>query len=110
MQQRKTVTVTIKEGVSLYDLLDECTPDDAIQKMEEYKDFYSGREIRFKVGYCGYDGGVVLDIIETRLETDKEYDKRIKVEEKQAGLRKAAKVKSEEQERKEYERLKKKYE
>jgi hypothetical protein len=109
MNERKEVTETIESCVSLYDILDGLTPDRVIQKMEEYKQRYQDRKISFGVQSYGYDGGVEVVILETRPETDREYNKRIKAEQKEEERMKAAKAKSEEKERKEYERLKKKF-
>jgi hypothetical protein len=110
MNERKEVTVTIDSSVSLYDILDCNTPDEVIQAMEEYKQLYQGRKISFGVESYGYDGGVEVVIRETRPETDREYNKRIKAEQKEQERMKAAMAKSVEKERKEYERLKKKFE
>lgn len=109
MSERREVTVTLDRSVSLYDILDCNTPDEVIQVMEEYKQRYQGRKINFGVQSYGYDGGVEVVILETRPETDREYDKRIKAEQKEQERMKAAKAKSVEKERKEYERLKKKF-
>jgi hypothetical protein len=110
MNERKEVIETIDSSLSLYDILDCNTPDEVIQVMEEYKRGYQGRNIRFGVQSYGYDGGVEVLLLETRPETDREYNKRIKAEQKEQERMKAAKAKSEEKERKEYERLKKKFE
>jgi glycogen synthase len=110
MKERKEVTVTLDSSVSLYDILDCNTPDEVIQAMEEYKQRYQGRKISFGVRSYGYDGGVEVVILETRSETDREYDKRIKAEQKDQERMKAVKAKTDEKERKEYERLKKKFE
>jgi hypothetical protein len=110
MKQRKEVTVTIESCVSLYDILDCKTPDEVIQKMEEFKEAYQDRKIGFGVEHYGYDGGLEIVLQETRLETDKEYDRRIKAEQKEEERLKAAMAKTDEKERKEYERLKKKFE
>lgn len=110
MKQRKEVTVTIENCVSVLDILEGLTPDGVIQKMEEFKEAYQDRNIRFGVEYYGHDGGVEIVLQETRLETDKEYDRRIKAEQKEEERLKAAMAKTDEKERKEYERLKKKFE
>jgi hypothetical protein len=110
MKQRKEVTVTIESCVSLCDILDGLTPDGVIRKMEEFKEVYQDRKIKFDVQYYGHDGGVEIVLQETRLETDKEYDRRIKAEQKEEERLKAAMAKTDEKERKEYERLKKKFE
>lgn len=53
----------------------------------------------------GYDGGVEYYLYKHRLETDKEYEKRMKVLEKE----KEQKLKQKEKRRKEYEKLKKEF-
>jgi hypothetical protein len=109
MNERKEVTETLDISVSLYDILDCNTPDEVIRVMEEYKQRYQDRKISFGVRSYGYDGGVEVVILETRPETDREYNQRIKAEQKEQERMKVVKAKSEEKERKEYERLKKKF-
>jgi hypothetical protein len=109
MNERKEVTETLNISVSLYDILDCNTPDEVIRVMEEYKQRYQDRKISFGIQSYGYDGGVEVILLETRPETDREYNKRIKAEQKEEERMKAAWAKTEEKERKEYERLKKKY-
>ena len=60
--------------------------------------------------YYGYEGGFDLLILYDRPETDKEYELRIKKEEKEKQDRKRKEVIKKEKELKELERLKKKYE
>ena len=60
--------------------------------------------------YYGYDGGFDLLILYDRPETDKEYELRIKKEEKEKQDIKLKKAIKKEKELKELERLKKKYE
>jgi hypothetical protein len=110
MEHRKEVTETVDAYVSLYDILDERSPDEVIQAMEMYKHQYLDRRIKFSVEPYGYDGGSQLFLIETRLENDQEYNQRIKAEKKEEERKKAAKIKAEAKELKEYERLKKKFE
>ena len=110
MSQRKEVTVTIDESVSFYDILDCNSPDEVIQQMEHYKELYKGRKINFSIKSYGYDGGSDLVLTETRLETDQEYNKRLKAEQKDKERLRAATAKTDERDRKEYLRLKKKFE
>ena len=107
---KRTVTEIIDHDLSFFDLLDKKSPDEVIQKVKEYKDQYPDREIIFDVSHWGYDGGIDLSLIGTRLETDAEYNKRLKAEQKEREKISAAKAKSDEQDRKTYERLKKKFE
>ena len=64
---------------------------------------------RFETNYYGYDGGMEVEIIFYRMETDQEYDKRLSLEQKQKDLFKKKRLNKEEKERAEYERLKKKF-
>lgn len=57
----------------------------------------------------GYDGGCQYTLRGDRLENDKEYSERIAREDHYNGLKAAAAAKSEEKERRELARLKKKY-
>ena len=110
MRDRKEVTEVIDNHVSIHDIIDGKTPDEVIQVMEKYKQVWQGCKIKFAVEYYGYDGGLKFQLLETRLETDQEYTRRMKVEEKQAQKEQAARAKKEQQELKEYQRLKKKFE
>ena len=59
-----------------------------------------------EVESIGYDGAVEYYLYKHRLETDKEYEKRMKLLEKE----KEQKLKQKEKRRKEYEKLKKEFE
>lgn len=94
---------------------------DRIRSLTYNTEYIDKRYENFRIE-CIEDGYVdshVYDyyLVADRLETDKEYDYRLKIEEKkrikeekQAEKKKLNKIKTEEFERKEYERLKKKYE
>lgn len=69
---------------------------------DEYEELYLTTDVY-------YDNAVIY-LYGTRLETDKEFQKRIKHQEKVLEQYNKSKKKQEEKERKEYERLKKKYE
>lgn len=109
MQNKKIITDIIRTFVSLESILGSGTPDDIIHTMEELKLDYRGRDIFFEYESYGYDGGVEIRLAERRFETDVEYNRRMKVEEKQAAADSKAKLAKEAKERKEYERLKKKF-
>lgn len=109
MSERKTITTCIKD-VSLHEILDGMSPADIIDKMTTIANAYSGRFIFFRLQGYGYDGAFDLQLYEKRLETDKEYQKRLDAEAAITNKTRAAKLKKEEKERKEYERLKKKFE
>lgn len=82
-------------------------PDKVINKIKEIQDKYKDRDIYFYVD--SYYESTNLQLREKRLETDKEYADRLKIERKQELARQKAKKKKEEKERTEYERLKKKF-
>lgn len=80
----------------------------------QQKDLY----VNFSVNFCGYDGGYELNLNVYRWENDTEYESRIAAEEKSRKAKEARKLKasqskkskSDDDERKEYLRLKEKYE
>ena len=109
MTPRKEISVRISEE-SIYDILDCSSPDDLILYAQNLKRGYGDRKIRFVVESYGYDGRVTVELWETRLENDQEYRARVKAEEKAAQARKKQDDKRDERERKEYLRLKKKFE
>ena len=109
MKPRKEIDVQIGEE-SIYVILDGSTPDDLILYAQDLKKLNGDRKIRFVVEPYGYDGGLTVELWETRLENDQEYRARIRAEEKAAQARKKQDDKQEERERKEYLRLKKKFE
>jgi hypothetical protein len=77
--------------------------------MQSYVTDHPSRDLYFCFEHYGYDGGMDLTLRERRLENDAEFNARIKAETKQKErLAKTKKTKLEE-ERKEYERLKKKF-
>jgi hypothetical protein len=102
--ERITVERHVEE-LSLYDLFD-CSADETIDQIVKLKSKYSGK-IRFTVE--GYDDYYSIGVYETRLETNAEYETRL--EHQEEALRKWSKTKksTEDRERAEYERLKKKY-
>lgn len=108
MSKRQTIEVKIKE-YSFYDILDGMSPRCVIDTMENICEAY-GESVFFAIKGYSYDGTLDLELWETRLETDKEYQKRLDAEAATTNKTRAAKLKKEEKERKEYERLKKKFE
>lgn len=69
-----------------------------------------GEDAYIDKDYYGYDGGYDLQLYFKRIETDKEYNKRLKDEERKKKKEQDAKLKKEEREKREFERLKKKFE
>lgn len=109
MTKRKIVNVRLGEE-SFYDILDQRTPEEVIERMKELQAGYPGRHVYFNVSGYGYDGGKELELWESREETDKEFNKRIAEESKIKAKQKEAKAMKEAKELAEYERLKKKFE
>lgn len=109
MHERKFIESRICTE-SFYDLLDNKTPDQIVIEFEKYTtEYYHGRDVFFRVKGYGYDGGVELELWEKRLETDKEYEKRVR-EEKKASEKKAKEATAKkDREYAEFLRLKKKF-
>jgi hypothetical protein len=106
MTERKIVDVKVDYHVDFDDIIDDKTPDEIIEAAVMFKQIYKGRDIYFATEIYGYDGGKTLTLRERRLETDQELEQRIFYEEKVKKIERATLAK----ERKEYERLKKKFE
>ncbi len=109
MSKRKIVCESLGSE-SFYDILDSKTPEQVIQRMQEVRAYYGDRDVYFDIQSYGYDGGKELYMYERRLETDKEYDKRLAEEKKVKAKAKDAKALKEAKERAEFMRLKKKFE
>ncbi len=95
--------------VCISSLLDQSTPDDVIRKLQHIKQEYVDRDIRFILVSYGYDGAVDLELWGNREENDKEYKARIALAKKTAKANEKTKALKETRERKQYERLKKKF-
>ena len=97
--------------IDLSSLLDCCTVEQVRQNLDEYQNCLTdGRTGQFEVEHYGYDGGVELKFNVFRDETDDELKKRqekLRAERKRKRDEVAA---QEERERKQYLRLKAKYE
>lgn len=79
-------------------------------KAEHYEhEIANGYLVEFTVEPYGYDGGVETMFSVYRLENDKEYEVRKNKERVASEKSKIARVAKEEKERREYERLKKKF-
>lgn len=109
MSDRKEVKVYIEDFYcNYYEMFNAKSPDDVIKWMTDLKKEYEGRNIYFNVVYT-FTGAKEFQLWETRLENDKEYDKRLKDEAKEIEIQNKLKLRKEKEERKEYLRLKKKY-
>lgn len=108
MSKKKIVIDDLGEG-SFYDVLNGKTFDEVIARMEQYKSHYSGRDVYFDIQGYGYDGGIELCLRERRLETDREYEKRIAKENLERAKKRAAEKKKKDREYAEYVRLKEKF-
>ena len=115
-----------RDEVYINDLFDGRSIDDVILDLQsmlhryEEEIFTRDKEVRFETEYYGYDGGISLYVRVLRWETDKEYERRIEME--QVLKERAAKAKetrkaralaqaleAEADERALYEELKKKF-
>ena len=75
MTKRKEIYVKLGTE-SFYDILDQRTPEQVIAEMQAFIETYQGRKITFNVAPYGYDGGLELELWESREETDREFEKR----------------------------------
>jgi hypothetical protein len=84
--------------------------DDIIALLESFKEKYPNHS-NFNIIYdYGWDHDPCFGIKAIRKETDQEYDKRLAANKRSREAAKKAKLKKEETERKEYERLRAKFE
>jgi len=109
MTKRKIITESLGSE-SFYDILDSKTPEQVIERMQEIRAYYGDRDVYFDIQSYGYDGGKELYMYERRLETDKEYEKRIAEEKKERAKKKSAAQAKKDREYGEYMRLKAKFE
>jgi hypothetical protein len=79
MSKKKRNKIKVPLGVHLgtYDF--DCTIDEAIQKLQDWKDRFPDK-VLFLDGESDYDGDWRLTLQEERLENDSEYEKRIALE------------------------------
>lgn len=103
----KKLIVGKRQRIDLYSLFDGFTLEEVIDNIvaECYK--VGGEKHDFEVSPFG--GEYIVHCISYRYETDKEYERRLNGEKKAKEKKKLLKIKQEESERKEFERLKKKY-
>lgn len=96
--------------LEMWDVFDGTTPEQAIDYIVAMSNDLDGEQHKFYVERDPYgeDSDTVV-LVSYRYETDKEYERRLKVEENAKVHKEKLKVKKEESERKEYERLAKKY-
>jgi hypothetical protein len=110
MGKAKRKEITTRLGTeSFYDILDQKTPEQVIERMQELRSEYDGRKVSFNVAPYGYDGGLELEVWEHRLENDKEFAKRREAEAKDREKEKLRKRTNLEKEFAEYQRLQKKF-
>lgn len=109
MSKRKIVNVRLGEE-SFYDILDQRTPEEVIERVQRLRAEYPGRHVYFNVHGYGYDGGKELELWESREENDKEFEKRMAEEKKLKDAKKKQKADKDARDFAEYERLKKKFE
>lgn len=98
--------------IDMDSLLDGYSPSRAIQNIEDLVKADIGNSIirrAFRTSYYGYDGAFDLYLDSFRLETEEEYELRLKKESTKRAVASLAEKKKLEKERIEYERLKKKF-
>ena len=84
------------EYMSLHDMFDNATPEEAITNVQKYLQPFAVRaakkdvEVKLWVQGCGYDGGYEVEVRSYRWETDKEYKTRIAKEEAAAEKKRVA--------------------
>jgi len=108
MSKRKIVNIRLGEE-SFYDILDQRTPAEVIERMKELQAGYPDRHVYFNVSSCGYDGDKELELWESREENDKEYAERLAREKKEKQIKKQNKADQEAKEFAEFQRLQKKF-
>ena len=91
-------------------MLQAKTPEQVIEQLQKIRAEYPDRDIQFGLDTWGHDGGVDLELWETRLQTDSEYERDL-----EEYAKKQARKRMESQQRKdaefaEFQRLKKKFE
>lgn len=106
--KRKLINVRVATE-SFYEILDQKTPEEAVKRLWELQVEYSERKVYFNVSSYGYDGGIELELWETREENDKEFATRTAAETKAREKEKARKLTTADKEFKEYLRLQKKF-
>lgn len=95
---KRLVKAELQEELSLHDLFDGRSFDEAIEQIREakehcHKKYADAEDIKLSVEYAGYDGGYELRLMVYRYESDKEFEKRKAAAEK-------AKLAKQERERK----------
>jgi len=104
---KKKIFVEDKEYFCIENIFEDKSPDEAIDKLIKFcHRFKENQDCKFTVDYDYYR----VYLIYNRIETDEEYEKRLKKEQKANDKKVLAKNKREESERRQYERLKKKFE
>ncbi len=95
----------------LDDIFDDKTVDEAIDELVCLSNEMTGEIHKFKRVYdwTESENSCKFYLISYRFETDKEYERRLKNEAKAKEKKCQLKIKREESEKKEYERLRKKY-
>ena len=107
MKNRKLLVEQV-ESFGIYDLFDSESPQNVVSFISNPISKYEQKEIFFRVEDDGaFD---IVAVYEERLENDEEYDARLKKEAKRKENEKKTEQKTLESERKEYERLKRKFE
>ena len=106
-KQKQIEKISVSEFIATFTPYDlEGTAEDAIKYLQEK--FQPNDKLDYSVDYSGEYGE--YSVYRTRLETDKEYAARMKAAEQALTKQKKSKESKELRDRKEYERLKRKFE
>ena len=100
---KQPARIQVKETTSVDSYIFEGKLEEIIEMLQDWKE--EGKWEGIEVDY-GYEDGNDYQLYKHREETDKEYDKRMKLLEKE----KSEKLKAKERRRKEYEKLRKEFE
>lgn len=104
---KKKNFVEDKERLYLDDIFEDKTLDEVINKFLQVREgLKEKQDCKFKIDYCYGEIQDGIYLTYKRVETDKEYEKRLEKEQKVKEKQK----KKEDSERRQYERLKKKFE
>lgn len=106
---KKKIFVEDKKRLYIEDIFEDTSPDEAINKLIQFCDkFKEKQDCKFTIDY-GYEGCIEIYLTYKRVETDDEYKKRLKKEQKAKDKKALEKKRREESERRQYEGLKKKF-
>jgi hypothetical protein len=107
--EKKILVKGKEERVFIRSLFDGNSPEEVIDEIVKLSNGLEGEKHIFEMRLEWGGNEESLFLTSYRFETDKEYERRLKAEEKAKEKKAQLKKKQQESEKKEYERLKKKY-